>query len=156
MIAKNPITDLLTASLDSGWTIERLAEQVISAIASQESQGERATIEFALDGNTITDRQSQRLMRPLVACLAQKSATEDGTAPNLYEGCLAFQRPSLGDPVWVVGEFKNTPEKVFVTLRRSKSPPRDEQPAARQVAAMSPADDRLGDSPPTSAPRQCR
>lgn len=154
MIAKNPITDALSAPLDSDWTIERLAEQVISAVASQEPEG--APAEFVLDANTLTDRQSQRLVRPLVACLAQKSAAEGGTAPRLYEGCLSFKRQSRGAPVWVVGEFKNTPGKVFVTLRRSESPPRDQQPAARQVAIVSPVDDRLGDSPTTSAPGQCR
>lgn len=156
MIANNPITDVLSAPLDSDWTVERLAEKVISAIASQESEGGRALDEFVLDGNSITDRQMQRLIRPLVACLAQKSAAEEGTTPKLYEGCLAFKRQSRVGPVWVVGEFKNTPGKVVVTLRQSKSPPCEQQSATRQVAVVPPADDRLSDSPPTSAPGQCR
>lgn len=153
---KNPITDLLSAPLDSGWTIERLAEQVISAIASQDPQVGQAPLEFVLDADTITDRQSQRLMRPLVACLGQRSAAEAGTPPNLYEGCLAFKRQIRGGPVWVVGEFKNTPGKVLVTLRRSNSPLLDQQSTARQVAVVPTTDDRLSDLPPTSAPGQYR
>lgn len=148
---KNLITDLLSAPLGSGWTIERLAEQVILAIALHEPEGEQASVEFVLDAVTVTDRQSQRLMRPLVACLAQKSAAEEGTIPSLYEGCLTFQRQSRGAPVWVIGEFKNTPGKRYVILRRSKSPPPHRQAATRQVAVVPHADDRLSDLPPASA-----
>lgn len=156
MIAKNPITDVLSTPLDSGWTVERLAEQVVSAIVSQEPEGGRTPVEFVLDAHTITDRQSQRLMRPLVACLAQKPAAEEGTVPSLYEGCLTFQRQSHGGPVWVVGEFKNTPGKVCLTLRRSKSPPRDQQLTAGQVAVGPCADGQPSDAPPTSEPQQSR
>lgn len=104
--------------------------------------------------DSLRSAHSQRLMRPLVACLAQKSAAEGRTAPRLYEGCLILNRQSGGAAVWVVGEFNNTPGKVFVTLRRSESPPPNQQTAASQVAIVSPVDDRLGDSPTTSAPGQ--
>lgn len=154
MIAKNPIADVLSAPLEPGWTIERLAEQVVSAITSHELEPGQAAVEFVLDADAITDRQSQRLMRPLVVCLAQKSAAEDGMTPCLYEGCLAFKRQTRGGPVWVVGEFKNTPGKVSVTLRLSDSRRRDQQEVARQVTVVPTVDHPSSDSP-SIAPGQC-
>src|SRR5437868_11352290 len=65
--AKNSITDLLGAPLGPDWTVEGLAEQVLGAIAAQRSE---ETQEFVLDADATTDRQSRRLLRPLLACLA--------------------------------------------------------------------------------------
>src|SRR4051812_39242796 len=117
--AHNPIADLLAAPLGSDWTVEGLAEQLLSAIASRQTTGAREDEEFVLDAETTTDHQSRRLLRPLLACLASKSAAEGGTSANLYGGCLAFQRPGHEGPVWILGWFENRPGTVRVALRRT-------------------------------------
>ena len=104
--ANNPITDLLGAPLGPDWTVEGLAEQVLGAIAAQRSE---ETQEFVLDADATTDRQSRRLLRPLLACLATKSAAEAGTLPNLYGGRLSFKRLGSEGPVWILGQFENRP-----------------------------------------------
>jgi hypothetical protein len=120
--ANNPITDLLGAPLGPDWTVEGLVEQVLGAIATQRSEeGE----EFVLDADATTDRQTRRLLRPLLACLATKSAAEAGTPANLYGGAFCFKRPGPKGPVWILGQFENRPGRVRVTLRRSSSPAED-------------------------------
>ena len=109
MIVENPITDLLAAPLGSDWTIEGLAEQLICTIAAY-PKGE--VHEFALDAETTVDRQTRRMLRPLLACLATKSAAEAGTPATLYAGHLSFKRSGPDGPVWVVGEFENMPGTV--------------------------------------------
>src|SRR5438874_2041879 len=118
--ADNPLTDLLAAPLSPDWTVERLAEQLLCAVAARCPEEER---EFVLDAASAIDRQSRRLLRPLLACLATKSATEAGTPPNLYGGRLSFQRPGPEGPVWILGQFDNRPGSVRVALRRSDSAP---------------------------------
>src|SRR5207302_8645805 len=120
--ANNSITDLLGAPLGPDWTVEGLAEQVLGAIAVQRSEEVQ---EFILDADTTTDRQSRRLLRPLLACLATKSAAEAGTPANLYGGHFSFKRPGPKGPVWILGQFENRPGSVRMTLRRSSSPPED-------------------------------
>src|SRR5581483_11937132 len=112
----NPISDFLAAPLDPDWTVEGLAERVLDAIAAQGSQeGE----EFVVDADTITDRQSRRLIRPLLACLATRSAAETGTPANLYGDRLSFKRSGPAGSVWIVGQFENRPGSVRVSLRRA-------------------------------------
>ncbi len=118
--AENPLTDLLAAPLSPGWTIEGLAEQVLSMIASQPKE---QAIDLLLDAAATTDRQSQRVLRPLIACLATKSAAEAGRSPNLYEGQLSFKRIGLYGPVWILCDFENKAESTRVSFRRSNSPP---------------------------------
>src|SRR5438132_560946 len=134
--ANNPITDLLGAPLGPDWTVDGLAEQVLGTIAAQRSEVQ----DFILDQDATTDRQSRRLLRPLLACLATKSAAEAGTPANLYGGHFSFKRPGPQGPVWILGQFENQPGSVRVTLRRSSSPPevleaRPGQPAALPDAA---------------------
>src|SRR5437764_1092937 len=88
--ADNPITQLLAAPLSPDWTVEGLAEQLLSAIAAHQIAGLQ---EFVLDVEATTDRQTRRILRPLLACLAIKSAAESGTSPELYGGRLSFKRP---------------------------------------------------------------
>jgi hypothetical protein len=118
MTADNPITELLAAPLSPDWTIERLAEKLLGAIAARHLG---AGQEFILDADTTTDSQSRRLLRPLLACLATKSAAETGTPPNLYGGHLSFKRSGPEGAVWILGEFENRPGDVRVALRRSTS-----------------------------------
>src|SRR5438552_3219789 len=104
--ANNAIADLLGAPLGPDWTVEGLAEQVLGAIAAQRSEGAQ---EFVLDADATTDRQSRRLLRPLLACLATKSAAEAGTAADLYGGHFSSKRPGPNGPVWILGQFENRP-----------------------------------------------
>lgn len=122
MTADNPITDLLAAPLSPDWTVEGLAEQLLRAIATQP---EEESQEFVLDADAPTDRQSRRLLRPLLACLATKSAAEAGMPANLYGGHVSFKRSGPKGPVWILGQFENRPGSVRVTLRQSSSPPED-------------------------------
>lgn len=118
--ANNSIADLLSAPLGPDWTVDRLAEQLLGAIAARPSEEPQ---EFVLDADTLTSRQSSRLLRPLLACLATKSAAEAGTPTNLYGGHLSFQRPGPKGPVWILGQFENSAGSVRMTVRRSSSPP---------------------------------
>jgi hypothetical protein len=138
--AENPITDLLAAPLSPDWTIEGLAEQLLGAIASQPKVEAKNLL---LDAAATTDRQSQRVLRPLLACLATKSAAEAGTSPNLYEGQLSFKRIGPDGPIWILGEFENKPGSVRVAFRRSSFPPRTPESAAGQVSVSSDRGDRL-------------
>jgi len=122
--ADNSLSDLLSTPLSPDWTVDRLAEEVLCAIAARGSDDVQ---EFTIDAETTTDRQSRRLLRPLLACLAAKSAAEAGVSPNLYGGYVSFTRPSHRGPVWIVGEFENTPGKVCIAFRRSCSPPQNNE-----------------------------
>jgi hypothetical protein len=124
------ISDLLAAPLSPDWAIERLAEEVLSAIAGRGSEEVR---EFVLDAEATADGQSRRLFRPLLACLATKSAAEAGTSPNLYGGHIAFKRPGLEGPVWILGQFENKPGTVRVALRCSSSPLQNSEPTTGDV-----------------------
>jgi hypothetical protein len=115
----NPILDLLAAPLEPDWNVEGLAEQLLNLIAAQRSGDGQ---EFALDENATTNRQVQRLLRPLLACLATKSAAESGKPVELYGGDLSFKRSGSSGPVWIVGHFENRPGSVRAVLGCSKSP----------------------------------
>jgi len=117
--AENLLTDLLAAPLSPDWTIEGLAEQLLRTIASQPKEEAQNLL---LDAAATTDRQSQRVLRPLLACLATKSAAEAGTPPNLYGGQLCFKRNGPNGPVWIRGEFENKPGSVRVAFQRSSAP----------------------------------
>ncbi len=119
MTVENPLADLLAAPLSPDWTIEGLAEQLLCTIAAQPKEEAK---DLRLDATAATDRQSQRVLRPLLACLATKSAAEAGTAPNLYGGQLRFKRNGPDGPVWILGEFENRPGRVRVAFRRSAAP----------------------------------
>ena len=110
------ITDILSAPLDPNWTMDGLAERVLNAIAALPTESEQ---EFVIAVDDTTDRQVRRLIRPLLACLATKSASETGVPVNLYGGHFSFQRPGPAGPVWVIGDFENQPGCVRVALRRA-------------------------------------
>jgi hypothetical protein len=146
--AENPLTDLLAAPLSPDWTIEGLAERLLCTIASRPS--EEAT-NLRLDAATAADRQSQRVLRPLLACLATKSAAEAGTPPNLYGGQLCFKRNGPDGSVWILGEFENKPGRVRVVFRRS-SAPRDISEQETSDPTVSPATAPQGGSPAPTEP----
>jgi hypothetical protein len=118
--ANNPLHDILAGPLGPDWTVDGLAEQVLDAIATQHSE---AGEEFVLDAGSITDHQVLRLLRPLLACLANKSAAEAGAPINLYGGQLSFKQSGPEGFVWIVGQFENQPGNVRIALRRSGSLP---------------------------------
>jgi hypothetical protein len=134
MTDDNPIAGLLAAPLGPEWTVDALAEQLLGAIAAQPSEGMQ---EFVLDADTITDGQSIRLLRPLLACLATKSAAEAGTTVNLYGGCLSFMRQGPTGPVLISGQFENTPGVARVALRRSTLRPQNSEAGETSVRSIS-------------------
>lgn len=150
--ANNPFTDLLRAPLCPGWTVEKLAEQLLGVLAAQRSEESQ---EFVLDADDITDRQLRRLIRPLLARLATKSAAEAGTPPNLYGGHLAFRRPSPNGPVWILGQFENRPGKVRIALRRSSSPLTDAVAATETSPAANRKEVVVSDDRITQVPVPC-
>lgn len=133
MTGNNLISELLCAPLAPDWTVEKLAEQLLGAIAVQNSE---QADEFVLDAGAVTDRQSLRLIRPLLACLAAKSAAEAGTSAELYGGHLSFKRSGTKGPVWILGQFENRPGKVRVMLRRANSLPEHPAVIPGQPAAL--------------------
>lgn len=136
--ANNLIADLLDAPLGSDWTVEGLAEQLLGTIAARRSEGAE---EFGFDADALMDRQTRRLLRPLLAYLATKSAAEAGTPAELYGGRFSFKKSGSNGPVWIVGHFENRPGCVRVTLGRSDSPPEwsGSRPAGTISAAPTPA-----------------
>jgi hypothetical protein len=149
--ANNPIADLLSAPLDSDWTVEGLAEQVLGAIAAHRSTEAQ---EFILDAAAAKDRQSRRLLRPLLACLAAKSAAESGAPVDLFGGHLSFKRLGPEGPVWILGQFENRPGSTRILLRCSNSPPKilDAQPG-QSAAPIDTASQ--GDSSPLNTAPPC-
>jgi hypothetical protein len=135
--AENPLTNLLAAPLSPDWTIEGLAEQLLRTIAAQPKN-------LRLDASAATDRQSQRVLRPLLAYLATQSAAEAGTSPNLYGGQLCFRRSGPDGPVWILGEFENKPGSVRVAFQRSSAP--------REVSEQGTSEPVVS---PAAAPRVC-
>ncbi len=117
MTTNNPVADLLTRPIGPDWAIEKLAEEVLGIIASQSSE---ESCEIVLDD--AMDRQSRRLLRPLLACLATKSADEAGTPVNVFGDRLSFQRPGPKGSVWILGQFENRPGCVRIRLQRSSIP----------------------------------
>lgn len=137
MTTNNPIADVLAAPLAPGWTVEGIAEQVLTAIATPRSED---ALEFVIDAGTIGNSQARRLLRPLLACLAAKSAAETGTSTDLYGGRLSFRRSDPNGPVWIVGQFDNRPGLVRLSLRRSNSPPADLEAKPGQPAVLTDSD----------------
>jgi len=137
--AEKLLTDLLAAPLSPDWTIEGLAEQLLCAIASQPKEEAKNLL---LDAAATTDRQSQRVLRPLLACLATKSAAEAGTAPNLYGGQLCFKRNGPDGPVWIRGEFENKLSSVRVAFQRPSTPREISEQGTREPSVF-----------PTTAPK---
>lgn len=150
--ANNPFTDLLRVPLGPSWTVEKLAEQLLGAIAAQRSEESR---QFVLDADDITDRQLRRLIRPLLARLATKSAAEAGMPPNLYGGHLAFKRPGPNGPAWILGHFENRPGRVRIALRRSSSPPADAVAATETSQAANRKEVVVSDDRITQVPVPC-
>ncbi len=134
--AHKPITDLLSGPLGPDWTMDSLAEQLLGTLVAQPSEGAE---EFVLDSDAIVDRQSRRLLRPLLACLSTKSAAESGTPANLYRGQFFFKRQSPTGPVWILGRFENRPGSVRVTMRRSNSPPEGAEATPAKLTTFSEA-----------------
>jgi hypothetical protein len=124
------ISDLLAVPLGPDWTIEGLAEQLLDAIAVHRPEVVGEVQEFVLDAGAVTDSQSRRVLRPLLACLATKSAAEAGTPVNLFGGPLCFKRSSPTGPVWITGQFDNRPGAVRVAFRRSDSAPESPKPTS--------------------------
>lgn len=110
------ICELLAVPLSPGWTSEGLAEQVLAAIAAQRSEDTR---EFILDADATTDGQSSRLLRPLLACLASKSADETGTPVNLFGGRLCSNGQ---DPMDQFGLSVHSRINLAWSMRRSDAP----------------------------------
>ena len=123
------IADLLADPLGPDWTVDGLAEGILDAVAAVPGAAGEVVV---FDAAAVADPQSRRLIRPLLACLAAKSAAETGTPVNLYGGRLWFRRPG---PVWVTGEFENRPGVARVTLARSDAPPEKAGPRAEPAAA---------------------
>jgi hypothetical protein len=112
--------------------VEGLAEQLLRTVAAQQAPVADGVREFVLDAGAIPDRQARRLLRPLLACLATKSAAENGTPANLYGGRLAFQRSGREGPVWIIGQFENRPGAVRVAFRQYSLAPHLPAPEAEQ------------------------
>jgi hypothetical protein len=129
----NPINDVLSAPIGPEWTVEGLAEQLLNVIAAHRSE---ESPEFVLDADSATDRQCRRLLRPLLACLANKSAAEAGTPVDLYGGHVSFKRLGPIGPVWIVGQFENRPGNVRVRLRRYSTPPESPEAKSGQSGAL--------------------
>jgi len=144
------ITDILAAPLSPDWTIEGLAEQLLGAIAFRQPPAGDQVQELVLDADAITDRQSRRLLRPLLACLATKSAAEAGTAVNLFTGHLCFKRSGPAGPVRITGQFENRPGAVRVAFRRSDPPPESPESGSRQLPILTDGGSRLASTPPTT------
>jgi hypothetical protein len=106
-----PILEILAAPLDPEGTIEGLAERLLSLVAANPAA------ELTLAYEALLDRQSRRLIRPLLACLAQKSEAETGKRINLFHGSLEFVRTGQSGRVHILGEFENRPGTARLALR---------------------------------------
>jgi hypothetical protein len=124
---ENLIAEILRAPLGSDWTVEQLADRLLSAIAASSPD---APIEYVLDADSVAvepaDCQVRRLVRPLLACLATTSAAESGVPAELFGGRLAFRRTGPDGPRWIIGHFENRQNRTSLCLRRSNSQPADD------------------------------
>jgi hypothetical protein len=147
--ADNPLIDLL------GWA--RLVQigrsnarrsNCSPPIATHRSEA----VEFVLDADAPIDRQSRRLLRPLLACLATISTAEAGTPPHLYGGQLSFKRPDPEGRVWILGQFDNRPGTVRVAFRRAGAPPEALDPGTAQCSVPTAGSRPDAPQPKTSTP----
>ena len=133
--AENPITDLLSAPLSPDWTIEGLAEQLLCTIASQPKEEVKKLL---LDAAATTDRQSQRVLRPLLACLATKSAAEAGRLPT-STGASSGSRGSVPRVRFGFWASSKTSREVCVSLSAGHLPhhriPNREQVTRQSLSA---------------------
>ena len=124
--ADNHIRELVPAPVSPDWTIDRLAEQVLCAIAARGSaEGTANSARAELPRSTSKAAYSGRSSLWLKTSRPPKQVH-----PHLDRGRLLFQRPSHDGPVWIHGQFENMPGTVRVTLRRSSSPPQHSEPSA--------------------------
>jgi hypothetical protein len=139
MTGDNPITEFLAAPLSPDWTVEGLAEQVLDTIAMQHCEKAQ---EYVLDIDATVDRQTRRILRPLLACLAAKAEAETGNPVSIYGGRLVFKRSGPLGPVWIVGQFENVPAKAYAAFRCEFTPPLHciSQPPLSEGALPTPAD----------------
>src|SRR6266481_5183939 len=91
MTSQNPIAKLLAAPLPPDWSVERLADQLLQVIAKRfESKRRRSPISINI--NDLEDRQSKRLLRPLLAYLATRAAKKGDQPANVFGGVLLLER----------------------------------------------------------------
>ena len=100
------LSDLLAAPLSPDWTIERLAEQLLCAIASQ-PKGETKSVQFDLscprtDNHSVFSGHCSPALQP-----SQQPKPEFNR--RLYGGQLCFKRNGPDGPVWILGEFESKP-----------------------------------------------
>jgi Domain of unknown function (DUF4145) len=68
----------------------------------------RAPGAWGARASDLADGAARRAFRPLLACLARKSAQESGTDPDPYGGALAFVLHAPSGLVRLTGTFENT------------------------------------------------
>jgi hypothetical protein len=144
-LTMNTISDLLSAPLDQDWCLDNLAEEVIASLAAQPA-GTEPELVFAVDETT--NRQARRLIRPFLACLATKSASENGTPVNIYSGSLSFHRPGPDGTVWVVGDFSNQSGGQRLAIRRAISSARFDSQTSNQTPIPTVEQRHASASPP--------
>ncbi len=132
MTTTTPFRELFAAPLQPDWTIDSLAERLLAVVADEPAD------EPLLTFDDLTDRQSQRLIRPLLACLARMSEAETGTPVNLYGGTLSFVRKRKSGEVRITGEFENRPGSIRLSFHRPEpaalvDSPRSVRPARSRL-----------------------
>ena len=126
------LVELLASPLPADWTIDGLAERLLSRVAT--GTGDDPPV----DGAALPDRQSQRLIRPLLACLAKLSADEGGAAFDPYGGTLEFVRAGPTGAVRITGEFVNRADAVRLALTRYSSAGAKNTHAPALVSVLAP------------------
>lgn len=111
MTANTTVRELLLAPLAAEWIIDGLADQVLHAIAASDDH------ELVLDADALSDRQARRLLRPLLACLAKRSAAPTGMPINLFRGSLTLATQGPAGPLYFAGEFDNRAGSERLVLR---------------------------------------
>lgn len=86
--------------------LDTLAEQLLARLAAELKPLPPTT------RDALPSPQARARFRPLLACLARKSAQENGTAFDPHGGTLTFVRPGLRGPVRITGTFDNHSDAV--------------------------------------------
>lgn len=133
MTIREAVMKLFTVVPSQGWTLDGAADSLIQLAAQTRSLSVGMVREFESQSKQFQviendqllqtgDSTPNRMIRPLLAFLANKAAKETGVEFNVYGGRYSFTRPGSRGMVRIDAEFENTMHSQRITFVTTKVP----------------------------------